>query len=323
MGKYKIVVINPGYESYQIESEILAPLGADVIIAETDCTTEDLIIGTAHDADAILVREGPVTGNVIKSFEKLKIIARYGVGVDNIDLEAAKRKKIYVSTVPNYGNEEVSDHALALLLSCIRTLSIRDKNLRSGRFENKIVEEIHRTTGRILGIIGYGKIAQVLHRKWEGFLPSRVIVYDPFVDKDFVESNKAEKVDINTLLAESDYISIHAPLTPKTMHLIDGAALKRMKPTTIIVNTSRGAIVDTIALARALKNGQIFGAGIDVFEEEPLPSDHPLVSLPNVILTPHFAWYSKESNQHLQIGAAKEIRRVLSGYLPKNWVNQW
>ena len=134
MAKYKVVVINPGYESYHLERKILEPVGAEVLVAEEDCDTEDLIIETAADADAILVREGPVTGRVIDSLKKLKIIARYGVGVDNVDLETARRNKIYASIVPNYGNEDVSDHAMALLLACIRTLPIRDRNVRNGIF---------------------------------------------------------------------------------------------------------------------------------------------------------------------------------------------
>lgn len=323
MAKYKVIVINPGYESYDIERELLEPIGAEVIVAAKDCDTEDLVISTARDADAILVREGPVSGRVIESLNKLKVIARYGVGVDNVDLETACQHKIYACIVPNYGNEDVSDHAMALLLACIRTLPMRDKNVRNGIFETDIVSEIHRTTGRNLGIIGYGKIARVFHRKWQGFLPARVLVYDPFVDAVTITETGAEKVDFDTLLVEADYISVHAPLTPETRHIIDAPALKKMKSTAVIVNTSRGAIIDTVALAKALGEGEIFAAGIDVFEKEPLPADHPLVSTPNVILTPHLAWYSKESTRDLQTGAALEIKRVLSGEPPQNWINPW
>jgi len=323
MAQYKVVVINPGFESYHLEREILEPAGAEVVVAETDCHTEDLIISTAAKADAILVREGPVTGRVIEALKQLKIIARYGVGVDNVDFETARQHQIYVSIVPNYGNEDVSDHAMALMLACIRTLPIRDRNVRSGIFETDIVAEIHRTTGRNLGIIGYGKIARVFHRKWQGFLPARVLVYDPFVDEEIITENGAEKVDLNLLLEEADYISIHAPLTADTRHIINASALKQMKSTAVIVNTSRGAIIDTLALAKALEQGEIFAAGIDVFEKEPLPVDHPLVSLPNVILTPHLAWYSKESTLDLQGGAAREVQRVLTGNRPQNWINKW
>jgi D-3-phosphoglycerate dehydrogenase len=323
MGNYKVVVINPGYESYRFEREILEPAGAELIIAGEDCITEELIISTVCDADAILVREGPITRSVIESFEHCKIIARYGVGIDNVDLEAARQKKIYVSIVPDYGTEDVSDHAIALLLSCIRTLAIRDKNVRNGIFETDVIAEIYRTTGKNLGIIGYGKIARAFHRKWKGFLPSNVLVYDPFVDIGVTQKNGAKKVELDTLLTDSDYISIHAPLTPETFHMFNEQTLKKMKPTAILVNTSRGAIIDTIALANAIKEGVVLAAGLDVFEKEPIPIDHPLIALPSVVLTPHMAWYSKESTRDLQKGAAREVRRVLSGETPQNWANPW
>jgi D-3-phosphoglycerate dehydrogenase len=156
-----------------------------------------------------------------------------------------------------------------------------------------------------------------------GFLPDRVLVYDPFVDRSLIAEKGAEQTDLNTILIESDYISIHAPLTPETHHLIDAAAMQKMKNTAILVNTSRGAIIDTLALAEALEQGQILGAGLDVFENEPLPTDHPLVNMTNVILTSHVAWYSKDSTRDLQSGAAKEVLRVLSGKPPVNWVNPW
>ena len=323
MENYKVVVINPGYESYRFEREILEPAGAELIIAGEDCITEELVISTAYDADAILVREGPITRSVIEALEHCKIIARYGVGVDNIDLQAARQNKIYVSNVPDYGTEDVSDHAMALLLSCIRTLSVRDKNVRKGIFETGIIDELYRTTGKNLGIIGYGKIARAFHRKWKGFLPSKVLVYDPFVDMDVIQKNGAWKVDLDTLLTDSDYISIHAPLTADTSHMLNEQTLMKMKPTAILVNTSRGAIIDTIALANAIKEGVVLAAGLDVFEKEPIPKDHPLISLPNVVLTPHMAWYSKESTRDLQKGAAREVKRVLSGETPQNWANPW
>ncbi len=323
MENYKVVVINPGYESYKYEQEILKPVGAKLIIAGEDCITEELIISTACDADAILVREAPITGKVIESLKRCKIIARYGVGVDNIALEIARQKRMYVSIVPDYGTEDVSDHAIALLLSCIRTLPIRDQNVRKGIFETDIIAEIYRTTGKNLGIIGYGKIAKAFHRKWKGFLPSNVLVYDPFVDIDVTQKNGAKKVALDTLLTDSDYISIHAPLTSETFHMFNEQTLKKMKPTAILVNTSRGAIIDTIALANAIKEGVVLAAGLDVFEKEPIPKDHPLICLPSMVLTPHMAWYSKESTGDLQKGAAREVRRVLSGETPQNWANPW
>jgi D-3-phosphoglycerate dehydrogenase len=323
MAKYKVVVVSLGYENYDYEREILEPIDAKVVLSPKDCITEEEVIEVARDADAIFVRETPITAKVLESFEHCKIVSRYGVGLDNIDLETARKLRIYVSNVPEYGTEDVSDHAVALLLGCIRTLLVRDQNLRRGIFETDINAPIYRTTGKILGIVGYGKIARAFLRKWQGFLPDRVLIYDPYVDQEQIQGNGAEKKNLDTVLAESDYISIHTPLTPETLHLIDEAALNKMKNTAILVNTSRGAVIDTKALVNALQEGQILGAGLDVFENEPLPTDHPLVGMANVILTSHVAWYSKDSAKDLQTGAAREIMRVLSGDKPINWVNPW
>ncbi len=323
MPKYKAVVVNTGYETYDLEREILKPVDMQVVVVTKDSMTEDDVIEAAQDADAIFVREAPITARVLKSFERCKIVARYGVGLDNIDLETARQLKIYVSNVPEYGTEDVSDHAVALLMGCVRSLLVRDQNLRNGNFEFDICDEIFRTTGKTLGILGYGKIGRAFHRKWQGFLPDKVLVYDPYVDAEFINANGAEKVELDRLLQESDFISIHAPLTPETRHIIDSAALKKMKNTAILVNTARGAVIDTVALAKALQDGEILRAGLDVFEKEPIPGDHPLVSLPNVILTSHVAWYSQESTKDLQGGAAKEILRVITGKPPVNWVNPW
>jgi len=323
MAKYKAVVVNTGYETYDLEREILKPADAQVVVVTEDSMTEDDVINAARDADAIFVREAPITARVLKSFERCKIVARYGVGLDNIDLETARQLKIYVSNVPEYGTEDVSDHAVALLMGCVRSLLVRDQNLRNGNFEFDICDEIFRTTDKTLGLLGYGKIGQAFHRKWQGFLPNKVLVYDPYVDTEFINANGAEKVELDKLLHESDFISIHAPLTPETKHIINTAALKKMKNTAILVNTARGALIDTYALAKALQEGEILRAGLDVFEKEPIPGDHPLVSMSSVILTSHVAWYSRESTEDLQGGAAKEILRVLSGKPPVNWVNPW
>ncbi|UCF90375.1 MAG: C-terminal binding protein [Desulfobacterales bacterium] len=323
MAHYKVVAVNRGYETYQFERDILEPMGAELVLTAEDCTAEDQVIKAAQDADAVLVREAPIGQRVIEAFQRCRIIARYGVGVDNVDLQTARKRKIYVSNVPDYGTEDVSDHAVALLLACIRQLPLRDRNLRRGIFESDIRDEIYRTTGKTLGLVGYGKIARAFHRKWRGFLPGRVLVCDPFVTAEVIRANEAEKVDLDTLLAASDYITLHTPLTPESRHIIDAAALTKMKKTAILVNTSRGAVVDETALVTALRNGQILAAGLDVFEKEPLGQDHPLVALPNVILTSHVAWYSKDSVQELQTRAAQEVRRVLAGERPVCWVNPW
>jgi len=323
MPKYTVVVVSLGYESYAIESEVLKEVDAGLVLATQDCLTEDEVVAAAWDADAILVREAPISARVIDALTRCKAIVRYGVGVDNIDLAHARKRKIYVANIPGYGTEEVSDHAAALLLACIRRLCTRDANLRQGFFETNIQEPIFRTTGKTLGLIGYGQIGRALHRKWKGFLPLRVLMFDPFAQPEVTREHGAEAVHLDELFAESDYVSLHAPLTPETRHIINAANLKKMKPGAIIVNTARGELIDEKALAAALVEGRIAAAGLDVFEKEPLASDHPFVSLPNVVLSGHVGWYSKDAVKELQTRGAQEIVRVLSGGVPQCWVNRW
>ena len=323
MSKYRIVIVNIGYPSFQTEKDILAPLDATVVPAQSDCTTEDEVIEVARDAHAILIREAPISRGVIDAMIQCRAIVRYGVGIDNIDLEAAAAKHIYVANVPGYGTEEVSDHAVALLLSCVRNLLHRDRSLREGRFETDIDDQIFRTSGKVLGLVGYGQISQAVHRKWNGFQPSRVLVFDPYADPKVITANGGESVDLMALLAESDYVSLHAPLTVETRHIIDANALGRMKSTAILVNTARGELIDETALIEALNNNQILAAGLDVFESEPIPMGHPLTGFPNVILTSHVGWYSKNSVHELQTRAANEVKRILMGEKPENWVNPW
>jgi D-3-phosphoglycerate dehydrogenase len=323
MSKLKAVVVNLGYESYDVERNILGNLDFEVVPAAEDCTTEEQVIAAAADADAVLVREAPMGRRVIEALSRCKAIVRYGVGVDNIDLEAARERRIYVANVPGYGTEEVSDHAAALLLGCIRTLLIRDTRLRQGKFETDINDELFRTTGKTLGLVGYGKISQALHRKWKGFLPAEVLVYDPFVENSVIKEQGGKPADMATLLSESDYISLHTPLTPDTRHIIDESALRMMKPTAIIVNTARGELIDEKALVDALNDRRILAVGLDVFEKEPISQDNPLLRMPNVILSGHTGWYSKDSVLELQTRAAQEIRRVFEGSYPEFWLNPW
>jgi len=323
MPNYTVVVASLGYESYAIEREILKAVDAELVLAPRDCLTEDEVIAAAGDADAILVREAPVSARVIDALTRCKAIVRYGVGVDNIDLEHARRRGVFVANIPGYGTEDVSDHAAALLLSCIRRLRTRDASLRQGRFETDIQEPIFRTTGKTLGLIGYGRIGRALHRKWKGFLPQRVLVFDPYAQPAVIRENGAEPAALDTLFAQSDYLSLHAPLTPQTRHIINAVSLGNMKPTAIIVNTARGELIDEKALAAALAEGRLAAAGLDVFEQEPLASDHPFISLPNVVLSGHVGWYSKDAVKELQTRGAQEIARVLSGGVPQCWVNRW
>ena len=316
----RVIVVEPGYEDYEAEREILAPFKAEVvpIAGRGDA---DFIAQAVRDADAVLVREAPVTAQAIEGMSRCRVIVRYGVGVDNIDLEAARRRRIYVANVPDYGAEEVAVQAVALLLSVARRTVTRDRDVRGGAWNVGQREKMYRISGRVLGLVGYGRIAREFHQRMQGLGIGRTLVFDPYLDPASAEG--FELVELATLCREADFISLHAPLTDATRHLIDETMFALMKRTAILVNTSRGPLVDEAALVRALRDGRIFGAGVDVFETEPPAPDHPLFSLHNAVVSDHTGWYSEESVNELQVKGAQEIARVFSGEKPVSWVNSW
>lgn len=319
ISRMRVVILNARYPHYEAEREILAPLHADLVPVETD--TDPVSVAAAlRDADAVLVRETPIRADVIQAMTRCKAIVRYGVGVDNVDLEAARQRRIVVANVPDYGSEEVSDHALALLLAVSRRLRPRDRAVRAGVWGVGPAEPVYSFRGRTLGIIGYGRIGRAFHRKAAALGFGRTLVYDPYLK---TAPPDVASVDVETLCRESDAISLHTPLTRENHHLIGDRQLRAMKPTAILVNTGRGGLIDEQALAAAVLEGRLLGAGIDVFEAEPPEISHPLFGLENVILTDHAGWYSEESLYELQRKAAQEAARVLSGQHPLSWVNQW
>ncbi len=313
----RVMAVGHGYERYDTERELLAPYGVDQI--EIVSPHDKDFLATVSEADAILVRETPIKRDVIEELKHCRIIVRYGVGVDNIDLEAARQKDIFVANIPNYGVDEVSEHALTLFLTVARRIVKRDRDVRAGAWNIGQKEKIFRIAGRRLGLVGFGRIAQALHSKLSGMAMQETLVYDPYLSAPLAG---VKQVDLPTLCREADVVSVHAPLTPDTHHLIGEEMIRLMKPTTILINTARGGLVDTNALLRALQERRIFGAGLDVFEREPLPEGHPLVTLDNVVLTDHTAWYSEASVKELQSKAAAEIARVFNGKTPQAWVNK-
>jgi D-3-phosphoglycerate dehydrogenase len=272
------------------------------------------------DADAALVRESPIDEAALAAAPKLRGIVRYGVGVDNIALAAAAARRIPVCNVPDYGVEEVSDHALALLLAVLRRLPEADARVRSGGWGVPRSRPVLRIGGSTLGLIGFGRIGAALLRKARGLNFGRILVGDPALT---APPEGCILADIPTIASEADAISLHAPATRATHHLVDAAFLARCKPNAVIVNTSRGALIDEAALIAALQENRLHGAGLDVFETEPLPAESPLRTLPNVILTDHAAWYSEAAIADLQRKAAEEVARLLTGAPPLHQVNRW
>jgi D-3-phosphoglycerate dehydrogenase len=278
-------------------------------------SSADDILAVARDADAILVTYAKLSSELIGQLSRCKAIGRFGMGVDNIDLPAAAKAGITVTYVPDYGVREVSDHAMALLLALIRKIPLSNKLVQAGRWEMPAVVPIHRLDGRTLGLIGFGHIGRALAPKAQAF-GLNVIVHDPFVQPDALKAAKVEGVDLDALLARSDYLSIHAPLTPQTRGLFNAATFAKMKRGALVVNTARGPLVDEEALLAALTSGQLGGAALDVVATEPLPKDSPLLGHDNLILSPHTAFYSVEALEELQTKCASDVARVLSGENP-------
>jgi D-3-phosphoglycerate dehydrogenase len=289
-------------------------------------TAEDDVVTEASDVDIIMAVAAKITKKIIDSAKKLKGIVRYGVGVDNIDLEAATERKIPVANVPDYCIGSVADHTFALLLALSRKILIADRIVRTGGYMGAWVSPPEKIKGfdlegRVLGIIGLGRIGRAVAARAKGF-GMKVKAYDPYVDVELAKTLNVELVDLDKLLKESDFVSIHAPLLPETHRMISERELKLMKKTAYLVNVSRGLIVDEKALCTALKEGWIAGAGIDVFEKEPPDLENPLFKLENVVLTPHIAWYTEDATRRLELSAVNEAIRMLQGELPKSLVNK-
>lgn len=313
-----VVALDDGYSSYDQEHALLSAAGARFELRPC-AGKEGSALRAVQGADIVLVRESPVSRAVIEAMDRCKGVVRYGIGVDNIDLDAARRRRIVVANVPDYGVDEVSTHAAALLLAVVRQVLPRDGEVRGGRWSSAPSSPMYRLRGRTLGLIGYGRIARQLHEKLAGFGFARVLVHDSAAEL----PASVTPASIEQVCGEADVISLHAPLTAQTRHLINAERLSLMRPTAVLVNTARGGLVDLDALHGALRDGRILGAGLDVFETEPPDVRHPVFGLRNVVVSDHIGWYSEEAMRELQRKAAEEAVRILSGNAPKHWLNAW
>jgi len=312
--KAKVVITDYVWESLDVERKTLGDL-AELVALKTKKPEE--FLDAAKDCDALLnTYAGPITADVMAKMPKCRIIARYGIGVDTIDLEAATRAGIIVTNNPTYCIEEVAEHTMALLLACARKIAFYDRLVRAGRWEVPPGKPIYRLAGRTLGLVGFGNIARHVALRAAAF-GMHVVYVDPFV-----QEGPGKKVELDALLSESDFVSLHPPLTAETRKLMNDAAFSRMKPSAFLINCARGPVVDTDALVRALDSRKIAGCALDTTDPEPLPDPHPLRGRENVIIVPHAAWYSEQAMEGLQAGAPGEVRRVLSGQWPVNVVNK-
>ncbi len=309
--------------------ELLTKLGAEV--EKTFCATEEELISACSEADAVIALGIRITPGyifslkVIENLNKCRLIALTGIGHDNVDIAAATEKGICVANVPYYCLEEVSDHAMALILACARKFYQLLPDIKRGKWSTQAdylsaLKPLHRLSGQTLGLIGFGNIARTLVPKARAF-GFRIIAYAPHVPSILFETFKVESVELDKLLEESDFVSMHTALTSETKHMMGLKQFKKMKPTAYFINTARGELVDEGALYTALSEGLIAGAGLDVLDSEPPGLDNPLLKLSNVLITGHFAYYSEESREELFRWPWEEIARVLQGEWPQGLVN--
>jgi D-3-phosphoglycerate dehydrogenase / 2-oxoglutarate reductase len=312
-----VLVTDYAWPSLDIEREILAGVGAELLVAQTGDEAE--IVSLAPAADAILTNWKKVPMAALDAALNCLVVSRYGVGVDNIPVDHATNLGVVVTNVPDFCVEEVSDHAMALLLACARRVTRFDRSTHAGHWDHTMARGLPRLRGQTLGLIGFGNIARTLAPKALGF-GMRVLAYTPRAQPG-VQAGVEVTADLGQLLAEADYVSLHAPATPETKDLIGEPQLRAMKSTAYLINTSRGALVDEAALLRALSEGWIAGAALDVLGQEPPPPDHPLLLCEGAIITPHAAFYSDTSIAELQTKAATNVAEVLLGRLPATVVN--
>lgn len=309
--------------------ELLTKIGAEV--EKTFCSTEDELVSACSQADAVIAVGMKITPGyvfsrrVIENLRKCRIIALMSIGYDNVDLEAATEKGICVTNAPDYCLDEVSDHTMALILACARKFHVVLPEIRAGKWGTQpgmlaLLKPLHRLSKQTLGLIGFGNIPRTLVPKARAF-GFRIIAYDPYVPGTLFKIFSVESVDFDTLLEESDFVSMHATLTPQTKHMMGVEQFKKMKRSAYFINTARGELVDEKALYTALSEGLIAGAGLDVLELEPPSSDNPLLRLNNVFVTGHFAHYSEESNQELFLRPWEEVFRVFQNRWPHGVVN--
>ena len=307
----KITVTDATFPSLTHERAVAAEHGAEFV--EAKCTSVEDVVAAADGTDVLIVQFAQVTADAIARLAPGSLIVRYGIGLDNIDLAAARARGVKVAYVPDYATGEVADHTATLILATLRCVAPLDRSVREGKWDAVgVAGALRAFPETTVGFVGFGRIGrEVLARlKPFGF---QGIVADPYVDQDLLAELGAEAVDLDTLFDRADVITLHCPLTPDTHHVVSAARLARKRDRAALVNTARGGLIDPQALAAALASGHLRAAALDVFEAEPLPLDSPLRDCSNLLLTPHAAWYSTAAIERLQSLAADEVKRHLTG----------
>jgi len=323
MAQYKVVITDFGSPDNDLEAAVLQESGLDIELVRLNANTPEELIPVVKDADGLIVQWSKITREIIQSMEKCKVISRYGIGVDMVDLAAAGECGIPVCNVPDYCIEEVSTHTMSFLLMLNRHMMIHHDHVKSGKWGKGAVAggPPGRLSSQTLGVVGMGNIGRAVVQKAR-CLGMKVLVYDPYVKPEQVADLGAELVSLDALLRQSDYVSLHCPLTDETRHLINKERLALMKPTAYLINMARGPVVDQPALYQALVDGTISAAALDVLEKEPPDPDEPLFKLDNVIFTPHTSSWSAQSIVQLRKETAQNVVIVLKGEQPRSVVNR-
>jgi D-3-phosphoglycerate dehydrogenase len=317
---FKVVITDFGDPDYQLEADTLAASGLDIELVRLDTRKSDELRPHVADAHGLIVQWANIDRGLMDAMRNCKVISRYGIGVDMVDLDAATDHGILVCNVPDYCIDEVSNHTLAFLLALNRHLMVQHAHVAAGHWGGPPGGAPARLTGQTLGLIGLGNIGRAVAAR-AAALGLKVIAFDPYLAPERAAGLGVSLRDLDALLGESDYVSVHCPLTAETRHLIGAAQLARMKPSAYLINMARGPIVDQAALVLALQAGQIAGAAVDVQEQEPPATGEPLLQLPNVLFTPHTASWSAEAVLQLRRETAQNVARVLAGQIPRSVVN--
>jgi D-3-phosphoglycerate dehydrogenase / 2-oxoglutarate reductase len=313
----KVLVTDHPFPDFEPERRVLEPLGVELILAPD--AAEGTLADAVPGADALLVCYAEITDEVIAAAQpSCRVIARYGVGFDNIDIEAASNAGVLVTYVPDYCLDEVADHTMSLLLAAARAVTFASREVEEGHWALPEAP-VRRLRGQRLALVGVGRIGRRVAERARSF-GLEVVGFDPFLqDWDGIGVKRADTLE--EALVDADAISLHAPLTPENRHLISDRTLTGLNRRPILVNTSRGGLVDLQAAVRALEDGRLSAVALDVTEPEPLPPGHPLRRHPRAIVTPHMAYYSVEAQEDLQTRAAEEVARALRGEPPRCPVN--
>lgn len=314
--EYQVVITDCDHGSIREEKEEFDRMGAELILAQV--REEEELIRVGKEADGLINQYALLTRRVFENLPKCKVVARYGVGVDSIDLRAATDLGIIIANVPDYCIDEVASHAVAMMLTLTRKTAFFDRKVKSSQWDFRQGTPIHRIQGKTLGLIGCGKIGFEVAKRISAF-GVKVMAFDPYIQR---TGEKIELTDLETVLRKSDFISIHCPLNDSTQHLIGEQEFKKMERKPLLINTSRGPIVNEKALIQALEEGRISGAGLDVLETEPPDSKNPMLKMENVIFSPHVGFYSEESISELKRRTARNVSDVLRGRWPGSVVNQ-